>query len=419
VEREAWRPFLARWSGEWLVVDEERRPAFDDEVVRSRWLGFPPAAPEDVAAAEARLGCTLPPSLRDFLLVTNGWRQTNGFIDELAGTSELAWLRDTSDAHWIEAYGSNVDDVETGALLARSLRVSLSGDATVVFLDPEDRDAGGEWAAYELASWSGVGPECAGSFRALMERQYASFHALFKPPGATRDHWDARVDDARLLALAGGTDEAWAILEEAAGMGRERADLLLGQMATMQGRWYGKSLGNTVLSPDLRARLLDDPVLLDQVLAVLFVEHRFSHGDGNVSIDFLRQYAPGPLVDAVDVYERRRERPDFRLGFGDPDFDAAVDAVIDRLVADPAVHPPNRDPEPSERGWEWDDDRVGHDRAVDAVWPDLLAAVGRWRPASDDLIVPIALLADPVIGPLITPERGRQILSVPRGASPS
>ncbi|MCX5097256.1 SMI1/KNR4 family protein [Streptomyces sp. NBC_00365] len=40
--------------------------------MRDAWLGFAPASEVEVAAAEARLGRRLPPSLREFLLVTNG-----------------------------------------------------------------------------------------------------------------------------------------------------------------------------------------------------------------------------------------------------------------------------------------------------------------------------------------------------------
>src|SRR6266487_6976092 len=72
---EPYRPFLKRWSEEWITAhDPERDAPLDEDVVRDAWLGFAPASADEVAAAEARLGCSLPPSLREFLLVTNGWR---------------------------------------------------------------------------------------------------------------------------------------------------------------------------------------------------------------------------------------------------------------------------------------------------------------------------------------------------------
>ncbi|WST73089.1 hypothetical protein OG268_02325 [Streptomyces uncialis] len=45
------------------------------------------------------------------------------------------------------------------------------------------------------------------------------------------------------------------------------------------------------------------------------------------------------------------------------------------------------------------------------------ASDAAWRTLRDALIAPIGLLADPVLGPLITPERGREILAAPRAGA--
>ncbi|MGW3008301.1 SMI1/KNR4 family protein [Streptomyces sp. NPDC001219] len=186
MNREQWRPFLKRWSEEWIAGHEpEREGALAEETVRDGWLGFGPAGGDEVAAAEARLGRTLPPSLREFLLTTNGWRDTGNFIYRLAGASELAWLAETEDSSWIDAYRDTefTDEGEEpeSEILARSLRLSLEGDAAVMLLDPEDVDERGEWAGYWLASWSGRGPERFDSFYDLMHDQYAGFHQLRRP----------------------------------------------------------------------------------------------------------------------------------------------------------------------------------------------------------------------------------------------
>ncbi|MFB4288486.1 SMI1/KNR4 family protein [Nonomuraea sp. ATR24] len=70
------------------------------------------------------------------------------------------------------------------------------------------------------------------------------------------------------------------------------------------------------------------------------------------------------------------------LRYGVPEFDAAVRAV------------------------DWS--------AADA-WPRLKEALALWRPLTDDHVAPVSLLADPRIAPLITPERGREILTACRG----
>ncbi|MGW9047405.1 SMI1/KNR4 family protein [Streptomyces lydicus] len=191
MDHEEWRPFLKLWSEEWIIGhDPERDAPLHDDVVRDGWLGFAPASADEMVAAEARLARTLPPSLRAFLLTTNGWRDAGNFIYRLAGTSELAWLADTDEgSSWIDAYSdtefADEDDDEEpeGDILARSLCLSLEGDAAVMLLDPEDVDERGEWAGYWLASWSGRGPERFGSFYELMRHQYTSFRGLRQPEG--------------------------------------------------------------------------------------------------------------------------------------------------------------------------------------------------------------------------------------------
>ncbi|MFJ2212475.1 SMI1/KNR4 family protein [Streptomyces sp. NPDC101062] len=53
---------------------------------------------------------------------------------------------------------------------------------------------------------------------------------------------------------------------------------------------------------------------------------------------------------------------------------------------------------------------------TDAAWHTLAAAVADWEPYGDEHIAPVGLLADPLFGPVITPERGRYLLETPRGA---
>ena len=175
---------MERWSRERIAgQDPEQDAPLDESVLRDGWLGFAPARLDQVQAAEARLGRPLPPSLHEFLLVSDGWREAGPFVYLLAGTAGLDWLRDTDDAYWIEAWSEEAEDVEEGEVndgevLERSLRLSLDGDAAIMYLDPDDVDEKGEWAGYWLSSWSGMGPERHGSFRDLMYSQYVSFRDL-------------------------------------------------------------------------------------------------------------------------------------------------------------------------------------------------------------------------------------------------
>jgi hypothetical protein len=426
MDRQEWRPFLKRWSEEWITAhDPERDRPLDEDVVRDAWLGFARASAEEVAAAEARLGCSLPPSLREFLLVTNGWRDAGNFIYRLAGTTELDWLRDTDDAGWIEAY-SELDD---GGVLGRSLRLSLAGDAAVLLLDPDDVDDTGEWAGYWLASWSGMGPERHGSFYDLMYHLYASFHDLCRPEGQTRERWDAEVEQARLAALAGEIDEPLAVLEQAQAFGRDRARLLRFQLLAMLGDWYTLPLSHVVLIQD-RAGLLRDPLFTAELLPLLFAEDRLTHRHDRFTLEHLLRTDPQAVQPLIAEYQARRRDPGFRLRFGNPEFDAAVYRIVDPLTAHPAFQVP--DPFTAKRsppglvrvstGRPHPPGIAGVARAeeirrrlTDAAWPELRQAIRLWRPVSEDHIAPVVLFADPVLAEMLAPERGREILSMRRG----
>ncbi|WP_405986320.1 SMI1/KNR4 family protein [Streptomyces sp. NBC_00872] len=52
---------------------------------------------------------------------------------------------------------------------------------------------------------------------------------------------------------------------------------------------------------------------------------------------------------------------------------------------------------------------------TDAAWDTIADAVADWEPRGGEHIAPVGLLADPFLGPVITPERGRYILETPRG----
>ncbi|WP_066950556.1 SMI1/KNR4 family protein [Streptomyces lushanensis] len=52
---------------------------------------------------------------------------------------------------------------------------------------------------------------------------------------------------------------------------------------------------------------------------------------------------------------------------------------------------------------------------TDAAWETIADAVADWEPHGGEHIAPLGLLADPLLGPVITSERGRYILETPRG----
>ncbi|MFI7316399.1 SMI1/KNR4 family protein [Streptomyces venezuelae] len=389
-----WGPWLERWSAEWLdalaASEPEEFEELDEDIVRRRWLGFGPAGPERMAALEERvrgLGITapLPPSLRSFLEVTDGWRYAGGFVYLLAGADDIAPYGDPSQLRKLyeENLGENPDghEVRKAGMWGRALQMSLDSDMTDVLLDPGDVGADGEWAVYVHHGWSGDGPERFDSFRAFMEEMYKDlYRSGGNEPGfenAVTRELDDRVEAARLMCLRGELDDALAVFDEAADLGRPRAQLLASQLrALLEGRGW--------VPVDPR---MDDPLYAGEVLPLKVQGHL---RDGRTDDHFVL----GPVTDE---YASDRERA------------AVVLEQIERRTYEyesPGVF--GHAVEESRELARWGD--------TDGAWRVLARAVPRWEPYTDDHVAPFGLLGDPVLGPVITPERGRQLLCTPRAA---
>src|SRR4051794_17701179 len=98
----SWRPFLEKFSRE-LLADEAIRSSLPADVASSGWLGFPAATEGEIASLEKRLRKRLPATYRQFLQVTNGWRNVGAFVHDLRPASKVAWFR-KENQDWIDSY---------------------------------------------------------------------------------------------------------------------------------------------------------------------------------------------------------------------------------------------------------------------------------------------------------------------------
>ncbi|MFE7124528.1 SMI1/KNR4 family protein [Streptomyces sp. NPDC057617] len=246
------------------------------------------------------------------------------------------------------------DDAEPGA----RLQLAVTGADIEVLLDPGDVDGDGEWAAYLDRSRAGGGPEERyESFLELMQELFREFHrAHADSPGftnATTRELDADVEEARTGCLGGDDiDGRLDLFMEADAHGRSRA----------------------------RGLRLQVEAMLD---------------GGPLDVRELRPLAALERLGPDEAGVGARAGGDAETEGGERTYRYEPSGAFGKAVAAAREHA------------RWGD--------TDAAWETIADAVADWEPNGSEHIAPVGLLADPFLGPVITPERGRYILETPRG----
>ncbi|MFJ4919368.1 SMI1/KNR4 family protein [Streptomyces sp. NPDC088725] len=396
-----WRPFLERWSADWADSPGAREgKGADEDSLRERWLGFPAVRAEVITALEERLGAALPPTYRSFLATTDGWRHAGPHVRLMGRAGGVGWYRDAPDLQEPGGPALSGDSPEREPLTAgvrdRSLRLTLESDGTALLLDPGDVNADGEWAAY-ICRDGGRPPERHESFMDLMQALFRQFHrANSAVPGfvneTTRD-LDADVEEARLACLAGeDVDDQLDVLRDAEEHGRPHARELRLQLTALLDGGLPDADASREAADCGRLGRLDDPWYVKEFLPLAAREHLRSGGDEE---SFLPVPGPGAGGERSGVPAGDRERAL-----------TVLRAVRDRTFAYEAAGAFGKAVGAAREEARWGD--------TDAAWRTMAAAVGGWEPYGSGHVAPIGLLADPILGGVITPERGRYILETPR-----
>ncbi|GAA4946868.1 hypothetical protein GCM10025331_38150 [Actinoplanes utahensis] len=376
-----WRRYLAEYSDE--VLRAAPGEALDDITEEQRaagWLGFGGATPERLADVERRLGTALPPSYRAFLAVSDGWLNLGPFLWTMRTTATIGWLRDIDPELRDSLMDETEDDEEPGVpgLGDRALLISGDGDAQYWLLDPQDVDAGGEWAAYIWASWyPGLG-ERHESFAALVDAERASFAELNGRDGRPVDPEGASdlVAAGRAAALRGDVAAAADAFAQATTKGSGAAAYL----AVILGAFLQPSMVHHAIRNDVLAK---------------------AHVLDAIGVEQIR-------AEAVPLFLQRspiRPYQDLFVGILTPGELDRIDTFIPPLLTEPPAFLQALD----------EARRLIHADQPDAAWAVLAAAIPGWHSDSPHRIAPVILLTDRELRRLITPDRARLIVTTPRG----
>jgi len=140
----------------------------DKEAIANKWLGYPPATEQEIQNKERLLGTLLPPSFKEFLLTSNGFKQVSIFQDNLFPIDKVDWAKNTEQQWWFDLLEQNDFEVPdeiyfvygqeqapamySDKYLKHSLKVSERYDGMCVFLNPMIKD-GEEWEVLVYATW--------------------------------------------------------------------------------------------------------------------------------------------------------------------------------------------------------------------------------------------------------------------------
>ncbi|MCF4970538.1 SMI1/KNR4 family protein [Nostoc sp. CMAA1605] len=173
-----WQIFMEAWNEKLfagkLAENIESYSDWFSEAVSQKKCGKQGASVAEILELEHRLGKTLPPSYKNFLLYSNGWVILNEYCT-LLGTKDVDWFY-TLNQEWVDVWhGIERDEVddETYFLYGRhqdpchirtrymktALQISTDEDGYVYLLNPMVIDEQGEWEAWDF------GNKIAGAYR--------------------------------------------------------------------------------------------------------------------------------------------------------------------------------------------------------------------------------------------------------------
>ena len=137
--------------------------------IENRWLGYLPATKENIEKREKQLITKLPPSYREFLLATNGFRNVSPFLNNLLPVEKIDWAKNVEEQWSLELFEDDDEDevsdedyfnytntqdsvLSRGRYVLESLKVSDWYESMCIFLNPLIK-FGEEWEVLEYASW--------------------------------------------------------------------------------------------------------------------------------------------------------------------------------------------------------------------------------------------------------------------------
>jgi hypothetical protein len=186
VTAEQWRLYLAEYNDWYLSgLTEEDRQFFARDMPHefsAQWFGREPATEQMIAATEERLGVRLPPSLRGFLLASNGWGPVSAYTSILSPCEEIDWFPNAEEDYmdgYQSVYEDEGEEMPEDDMYLHALSLA-KGDDTIL-LDTRSASAEGEYDAFLLHLGGGHLSEPCKSFSEIIAHGRAQIEFVRSP----------------------------------------------------------------------------------------------------------------------------------------------------------------------------------------------------------------------------------------------
>ena len=283
-----WMAFLTEFNRELLSYEEVVQDAAPEDLKKG-WLGFHGVDVAEMIATERRLGIRLPPSYREFLKASNGWRYPSISISYLRPLNKLALFHEQNQ-EWIDAfvrpsadlpripdedyfvYGKKQDCVKfRPEYLQTAWQVSDVDDSAVVLLNPQVVTPEGEWETWLFANWL-PGAVRYRSFGEWLAQERVTCCKMLKPLPEEKIKQPitvqktASVKKAQAAAREGRTTFALKSLEAFAAKGEDSAAASLAVLYAFLGKWENviTNAGRLIANPQAAqtGNVFDEMILL-------------------------------------------------------------------------------------------------------------------------------------------------------------
>lgn len=143
------------------------RGLLEEKYKENKWLGNDPCTIEQIEILENKLGAKLPISYKDFLLISNGFKNIAPMMGNINPIEKVNWLKET-DQEWLEIINQFNYDVSDdkyfdytenqqspnfrNEYLKDCLKISDWEDGVIILLNPIIKYES-EWEVIEYGTW--------------------------------------------------------------------------------------------------------------------------------------------------------------------------------------------------------------------------------------------------------------------------